>query len=317
MTQKLIIDADPGIGDALAVLTAMVDPSIDLLAVTAVGGTISGLQSTRNLQFLVELADPVRHPRIGQSEAPAHVAGNECVTRHSFNFNGPNGLGSCPVAVPDLHNRRESIKLIADIVREFPGEVRILALGPLTNVAAACECDPQLCDLISDLVILGGATTVGDVSPVAEFNIHADPEAAHAILHSSLYRTLIPLEVSSQPMLTFEDVDVLSGLIESSDVGQVVSEMFHHAIRAQRQHLASEGFSLHAVTALAVACRAEKYTTESVSADVETTGELTRGMTVIDRRPVRSRTTNTDVVTHVDSAGIVDYFARSIRRASK
>ena len=169
MAQKLIIDADPGIGDALAVLTAMADPAIDLLAVTATGGTVSGAQATRNIHYLIELVDPVRHPRIGQCHLPAAI--NDAlpeITRTWTRLNGAEGLGDTPVPAADLHNRRESARLIVDLAREFPGEVRLLTLGPLSNLAVAADYDPQLCECLHSVVVLGGSVCAGgDVTAAA------------------------------------------------------------------------------------------------------------------------------------------------------
>lgn len=319
MPQKIIIDADPGIGDALAILTALVDPSLDVRAVTAAAGSVSGLQATRNLQYLVDLVDPPKHPRIGQSELPA-IAGRftpgDIPTRH--NFFGLNGLGDVPVEVPDLHNRRESAKLIVDLVREFPHETRLLALGPLTNVAAACELDPEFPELVESIVCLGGVNNAnGDVSAVAEFNIWGDPDAAAAVFDLPTTKVLVPLDVSGSAILTFEDVNQLSELTESTTNGDVLSSMLQYSIRANRQELAFEGIPLHGIAALAVAAHAERFTVEAVRADVETVGQLTRGMTVIDRRSVFSGQTNMDLVSSIDEHGVVDYFSRSFRRAAR
>lgn len=319
MAQKVIIDADPGLGDALAVLTALVDPSLEVLGLTATAGSVSGRQATRNLQYLMDLIDPLKHPRIGQSELPA-VAGRTMVgeipTRHSFS--GPHGLGDVVVEIPDLHNRRESPKLIVDLVRESPHEVKLLTLGPLTNVVAACDLDPELPSLLDGIVSLGGVNSgSGDVTAVAEFNIWADPEAAAAVLKWPTTKVLVPLDVSGSAVLTFDDVDMLSELTASTTNGSILQSMLQFSVRANRQQLAFEGIPLHGVTALAVAGRAEAFSVEAVRAGVETTGELTRGMTVIDRRTVATGQTNVDLVSSIDGHGIVDYFSRSFRRAAR
>ena len=118
MALKLIIDTDSGIVDSLAMLVALVDPTVEVLGVTATAGTVSGLQATRNLHYLVGLADPIRHPRIGQSDVA------DCPGDHTppglpthYTLNGPCGLGEVQPQVPDLHNRRQSAKLIVDLVR--------------------------------------------------------------------------------------------------------------------------------------------------------------------------------------------------------
>lgn len=319
MAQKIIIDADPGIGDALAVLAALVDPSLDVIGLTATAGAVSGPQATRNLQFLTELVDPLKLPRISQCDLPAVVmqAGpHDVPTRHSLT--GPHGLGDVVVEVPDLHNRRESAKLIVDLVREFPHEVKLLTLGPLTNLATACDLDPELPALLNSIVCLGGVNSgSGDITAVAEFNIWGDPEAAAEVFQLPTPTILVPLESSSSAVLTFDDVDMLTDLIDGTTNGEVLAALLQYSIRANRTQLAFEGIPLHSMAALAVAAQAEPFTLESVQADVETSGQLTRGMTVIDRRRVFTGQTNLDMVATIDELGVVDYFSRSFRRAAR
>lgn len=319
MAQKIIIEADPGIGDALAVLTALVDPSLEVLALTGTAGSVSGVQATRNLQFLIDMIDPVKHPRIGQSVLPA-IAGKlvdgDIPTRHSLL--GSHGLGDLAVEVPDLHNRRESEKLIVDLVREFPHEVKILSLGPLTNIAAACDLDPELPELLNGIVCLGGVDRVGgDVTAVAEFNIWSDPEAARAVFDWPTTKELVPLDISSAAVVTFDDVEQLGQLTVNSINGSALASMLQFSVRANRDQLGCEGIPLHGVTALAVAARAEAFSVEAVRVDIEVAGQLTRGMTVFDRRPGTGKQTNVDLVTSLDEHGVIDYFARSYRRAAR
>lgn len=316
MAQKIIIDADPGIGDALAIFVAMADPSVEVLALTAVAGSVPGLQATRNLHYMIGLADPLRHPRVGQSD-PGDCAADHIPSGmpHQQTLNGKFGLGEIDPLVPDLHNRRESAKLIVDLVREHPQEVRILTLGPLTNVAMALDLDPDLPLLLSGLVCLGGTMQhSGDVTASAEFNMWADPQAARAVMRSPVGKILVPLNVSQEASLTFEDIDRLSGLIPSTPVGEFISGLMQFSVRAIRQQTPREEMALPAVTALAVAVRAAKFQTESVVLDVETEGELTSGMTVVDNRSYRTGPTNAEVVTGVDAPSVMDYFCRGVRR---
>ena len=318
MAQKIIIDADPGIGDAFAVLTALVDPSLDVLGLTGTAGSVPGRQATRNLQFLTDLVDPVKHPRIGQNNLPGiagRLADGETATRH--NFFGFHGLGDVEVDMPDLHNRRESAKLIVDLVRDSPHEVRLLCLGPLTNVVAACDLDPDLPELIESIVFLGGVNEGnGDVTAVAEFNVWADPEAAATVFDWPTTKVLVPLDISESAMVTFEDVETLCELTNESRNGSVLQSMLQFSVRVHRQELACEGVPLHGIAALAVAGKAESFSVEAVRSRIETTGQHTRGMTVIDRRPCAVGQTNVDLVASMDSHGVVDYFLRSFRRAA-
>ena len=317
MAQKMIIDGDPGVDDALAILTALVDSSLDVLALTGTAGAVSGAQATRNLQFLVGMVDPVKHPRIGQSTGPSTVdqTGETSKTRHCLQSD--DGLGGLCREQPDLHNRRESEKLIVDLVREHPHEVRVLTLGPLTNLAAAADLDPELPQLLEGIVCLGGSIQAeGDVTSVAEFNIWSDPESAATVLSWPTPTTIVPLESSGCSILTFDDVDQLVDLTEGAPNGPVMELMLQHAARLNRQALGCEGIPLHGVAALSVAARAEPYTLEAVHAEVELSGQLTRGMLVLDKRSVPGKQTNADLVNSIDPNGVVDYFSRSYRRAA-
>ncbi len=316
MAQKLIIDADPGIGDALAILVAMADSSLDVIGLTAVAGTVTGVQATRNLHYLVGLADPLRHPRVGQSDSASSPAEDTPAgVPHPLALNGRFGLGDVDPLVPDLHNRRESAKLIVDLVREHPHEVRVLTFGPLTNVAIAFDLDPQLPTMLNGLICCGGAMHCGgDVTAAAEFNLWSDPDAARAVLKSPVGKILVPLDASQTVGLTFDDIDRLSGLVPSTPVGELVSGLLHFAVRTTRQFLPREEVPLPAAAVLAIAARAAKYSTEGLVVDVETAGELTSGMAVVDRRPFRHRQTNAEVVTELDDAAIIDYFCRGVRR---
>lgn len=316
MARKILIDADPGISDALAVLVALADPTLDVLALTACGGVVSGAQATRNLHYLVGLVDPVRHPRIGQadeSDHPCHIwpAGMP----HPHALNGRFGLGDTEPLVPDLHNRRESARLIVDIAREHPQDVRILSFGPLTNVALALDLDPELPMLLNGLICLGGSLhSIGDVTPSAELNLWSNPRAAQTVLKSPVGKILIPLEVGHSAGLTFEDIDRLTGLIPSTPTGEFLTSLLQFAGRACRQWLPFEEVSLPAATALAIATGAATFETSQIAADVEVGGELTNGTLILDRRRFQHRQPNIEIVTSVDTTAVVDYFCRGVRR---
>lgn len=316
MAQKIIIDADPGIADALAILVALADPSVEVAGLTATAGAVSGIQATRNLQYLINRADPLKHPRIGQSDIAAATSDEVPPGMpHLQHLNGKLGLGEIDPLVPDLHNRRESAKLIVDLIREYPNEVRILTFGPLTNIAMALELDAELPMLMGGLICLGGVLKqCGDVTAAAEFNFWSDPAAAQTVMRSPVGKILVPLDVSHGPALAFDDIDRLSGLIPSTPVGEMINGLMLFAVRANRQHTPSEALAIPAAAALAVASRAANFKADAVVLDVETEGEFTNGMTVVDRRHCRPRQTNAEVVTQLDDAAVVDYFCRGVRR---
>jgi inosine-uridine nucleoside N-ribohydrolase len=315
--QKLIIDADPGIGDALAITAALFDPNIDLVGITATAGCVSARNATRNVQAIVEMLDPPKWPRLGgldsdisqtlppQSDAPVGTPA----------LNGPAGLGDVQFEIAALHHQRESVRLLMEMVRAEPNEITLLTLGPLTNVELACERAPDFLSRLKGLVCLGGAIEFGgDVTAAAEFNVYANPEAARFVLRSPATKTLVPLDVSRRPVLTFEQFDSLRPA-ESSRLGRFLKALLPFAFRAFHEHLGVEGVPLQEVSALAAVSHPELFGHRLMALDVETDGTLTRGMTVFDRRGIPRWQTNIDVMREVDAPGVLDYFCRVLQQA--
>ena len=322
MPQKLIIDADPGIGDALAIAMALADPDLDVIALTAVGGNVSAVQAGRNLQALVEALDPPKWPRIAQAdgaqrlvEAEASVLSPEWQNQQRL-LNGPEGLGDWPVAVADLHHPRDAAKLMTELARDFPDEITILTLGPLSNIALAMDRDSSFLGSLRSLVCLAGTVaSEGDVTPVAEFNVHHHPEAARLVLKSPTMKTIVPRDVSQRTMLTFDHLDRLA-LAESSRCCELLRQMLPFALRAHRQHLGVEGIWLPELTALAAVSQPRLFKRTTLAVDVETEGQFTRGMTVFDRRQRPAWHSNADALLEVDTQGVLDYLMRMLRRAN-
>ena len=316
MAHKLIIDADPGIGDALAIILAACNPAIDLLAVTATAGSVSGEQATRNLLGLISLLDPPRWPRFGVSDG-AVAAWSAVDLPPPTAFHGAHGLGDFPVLDVQLHQKHDSAKVMIDLVRSHPSEVTLLTLGPLTNVFRAAEIYPPFLSELQSLVCQAGAyASPGDVTPTAEFNIQADPEAARYVLRQPCTKTLVPLDVTHRVVLTFDQFQRLNPGPETR-FGQILAWTIPFALRAARQHLGTEGITLPEVVALAAVTHPELFKQEPGAVDVELCGELTRGMTVFDRRGIASWQQNIDVVTHVDPQGVLDQFCRQVQQQLK
>lgn len=312
LAQKLIIDADPGIGDAIAIAVALMDSEIDVLGITATAGCVVGRYATRNVHALVEMLDPAKWPRLGSSDAAKTDVGNDQQFKvaNPADLNGPMGLGDVDFAVADLHRPHESAKLMVDLVREQPHEITLLTLGPLTNVQVANELAPDFLDQLNGIVCLGGSIAAGgDVTAAAEFNVYANPQAARNLLRSPATKTLVPLDVSNQAVLTFEQFNRLKGS-SPSRLGRLLEKVVPFALRAHHEHLGLEGLPLRELVALAAVSQTRLFEREAMMIDVETSGELTRGMTVFDRRGVSQWQTNIDVMCDVDAQGVLDYLAR-------
>lgn len=316
--QKVIIDADPGIGDAVAIALAISDPDLDVVGITPAAGRVSGRDATRNVQAILEILDPPKRPRFGDCSLPLPNFPSTAAAglASPVEMNGKSGLGDTEFKVAELHHRHESAKLMVDLVRTDPNEITLLTLGPLTNLELACERAPEFLSLLRGLVCLGGSIAAGgDITAAAEFNAYVDPEAARMVLLSPATKTLVPLDVSSRTLLTFEQWDRIQAC-SASPLGQFLGEVLPFAFRAHHQFLGMESVMLHEVVALAAVARPRLFQSRMMALDVETSGELTRGMTVFDRRGIRQWQTNIDVVQSVDSQGVLDYFTEVVRNAS-
>lgn len=318
MPQKLIIDADPGIGDALAIAVALFDPEIDLIGVTATSGCVSGPVATRNIQAIIEALDPPKWPRIGSCDRETLPTLRDFATESvsTSALNGPSGLGDWDFRVAELASPKESAKLLIELVRAEPLEITLLTLGPLTNIALALDRAPDFLDLLRGIVVLGGSVTAGgDVTPAAEFNIFSNPEAARVVLGSPATKTLVPRDVSSVPVLTFDQHKRLPH-DESTLMGKFLQSLLPFALRAHHQHLGLEGMRLNEVAAVAAIARPEMFQAAPMAVDVETKGELTRGMTVFDRRGQQHWKSNIDVLREVESQAIIDYLTATLKRGA-
>ena len=292
MALRTIIDTDPGIDDALALILALRSPEVQVEAITTVCGNAEVDLTTRNALRILDLVAPATPPAVARGadrplarplRTAAHVHGDDglgdldrCVTPDGApRYREPRG-GPAPLPAHEL---------LLDAARRAPGAFTLVTLGPLTNLALALMRDPAAMRGLRRLVIMGGAAAVaGNVTPVAEFNVWADPEAAQIVLESGLPITLVGLDVTQHVRLLPETIashfeprpDPVSRLV--CDMAPAILDF---AARAER----APGIILHDPLAVAVACDPTLVRTERRPIRVETRGEHTTGMTVVDRRP--------------------------------
>lgn len=299
MAKKIILDMAPGIDDAIALCIALFDPGLEVLAVTAVGGNVAPPQATRNVQALISELDPPRMPRVGAASPPE--TGLRIEGRHQLY--GPDGLGGVEFRVAELHHPRPSEKVICDEVRGAPEAVRVVALGPLTNVARALQLHPELPSVLGGLVMAGGTISgPGNITPAAEFNMYCDPVSAQAVFRSSLTKTLVPLDVTNRVVLNYDLFNQLPD--ESTRVGGFLRQLLPPIFRGYRQEFGLEGIHVHNSVTLMSVLHPELFTTQGMAGDVETMGELTTGATVFDRRRLPASRYNMEVVVDMDVAEV-------------
>jgi len=204
MKKKVIIDCDVGVDDALALILAFHSPELEVKAVIAVDGNVSLEKVFINIQKVLSLIQPQQTPIIAKG-ADRPLQGEP---HYSHWVHGEDGLGEAKI------NQRggeewwqifpgRADELITQTARQFPGEITLIAIGPLTNLAIGLQKDPEAMRQLKDVVVMGGAVRVpGNVTPFAEFNIHADPLAAKMVFESGLPITLVPLDVTHQVFLS-------------------------------------------------------------------------------------------------------------------
>jgi len=309
MARKVILDVDPGIDDAVAMCLALATPELDVLAITAVGGNVQADQATRNVQAIVEQLDPPRWPRLGAASSDQML---RIDARHLF---GTDGFCGAHFPCAELHHQRPSVKVISDEVRAAPGDVTIIALGPLSNIAAALQQQPDLASIIGHLIILGGTVSgPGNITPAAEFNMYCDAEAARDVFRSQVTKTLIPIDVTTRILFGFDMLQKIPG--DESRIGSLLKRLLPGAFRTYRQQLGLEGIHLHDAVAVVAAIHPELFTTERMHGEVETDGTLTHGVTVFDRRRHPENRPNLDVAIDVDEEAVADCIYRTLNAAS-
>jgi inosine-uridine nucleoside N-ribohydrolase len=299
MPRKVICISDPGIDGAFALSLALLDPELDVLAVAASPGNVTAEQATHNVHTVVEQLDPPRWPRVGAALPIAYEV-------DGANLHGPGGLGGVDVPCAQLHHPHPADKLIIDLVRQFPGEVTILVMGPPTTLARAMDRDPELSSLIRNVVCLGGSwREPGNATAVAEFHFYCDPLASRQVLRSGMPITLVPLDVMRK--LLFSPSDLLNLPAPESRASRFLSKILPHAIRNTASLYGVEGFHLKDVVGVAMVSIPSAFTTRPMVVDVELTGDLTRGMSVFDQRWTCTAKPNVDMAMAVDLAAVRKY----------
>ncbi|MGL4574187.1 MAG: nucleoside hydrolase [Burkholderiaceae bacterium] len=203
---RVIFDTDPGVDDAMALCFAMAHPRIDLVGITSVYGNVTAAQATTNALYLTQLAG--RNIPVAQGASAPLVKRGEAPPDY---IHGADGLGNLPsrhAATGAKVDSRSAAQFIVDAAREQPGQITLVPVGPLTNIAAALALEPKLPQLVKSIVLMGGAARVGgNVSPVAEANIWNDPHAADAVFTAGFDLTMVGLDVTYQvvvPVTLFE-----------------------------------------------------------------------------------------------------------------
>ena len=290
--RTIIIDTDPGIDDAVAILLALASPELRVEAIVAVAGNTPLAITEANARVICELG--------GRTDISVYAGCSRPITRPPItaeHFHGSGGLGTLILPPPTMTLRPEhGVDATIEVLRCAPAKsVAWCALGPLTNVAMALIKAPDIVACVGELVLMGGASrALGNTTPAAEFNIHADPHAAQIVFESGLPITMIPLDVTHQVRSTSERVARLGAL--GTPVAAAVAELLLPS--------GAEPSALHDPCVIAYLLSPDLFQGSRVNVAIECESALTLGMTVVDWRGVSGRPVNANVLHTVDADGL-------------
>lgn len=280
MTAKppLVIDTDPGVDDAIALLVAVASPEVELRAVTTVFGNVPLEQTTENALRILELAGAGDVPVIAGAARPlVHEQPHRAAHVH-----GANGLGG--VELPPARAKAKPttvVRFLAQLLYESSSPVTVCAIGPLTNIALLVAAEPQAAARIDRLVIMGGAYSAGNVSATAEFNVWSDPEAAHRVFGSGLPITMVGLDVTRP---TAMDAAAVARIGDSGRVGSAAAAMLAHYLDYYVRVQGGPGVVIHDALAVLEAITPGLLGTVDRRVSVDCGHGPGRGTTLVDRR---------------------------------
>jgi purine nucleosidase len=298
---------DTGVDDALAIMLAVRSPELTVLGITTVSGNVPVERCTANTLLVLEALEVRDLPVVSGASAPIARAAITAAEVH-----GTDGLGGVAARYPTPARRAVSgaVEFLLDLIRRFPGELTLIATGPLTNVARAIQKDRDAMRRLGDVTVMGGTIRVpGNVGPTTEFNFAVDPEAAAIVLGAGLPIRLVPLDVTEQVVLSRQAVDKARGV---GRVQAFISEMTAAAMAFHREVEGFDGMFLHDPLAVAIVADPSLVRAKPMAVAVERRGELTSGMAVADLRRRTRAIPNVTVCMEVETARFLHIFEQRV-----
>jgi purine nucleosidase len=307
--RAIVIDTDPGQDDAAAILLALACPdALDVRAITAVAGNIPLAIAERNARAIVELSARIEVPVHAGAAAPwlrtLVTAEHIC---------GPSGLDGADLPPPRLQlASAHAVDAITEILGGAPDAgVTLCPIGPLTNIATALVKAPKLVSRIREIVLMGGAIGLGNITPAAEFNIHVDPHAAAAVFRSGARIVMLPLDATHQAIATPDWAKRLAALGTRS--GTAIAGMFGQKTKRNLARFDGRGVPLHDPCVIAYLLWPELFQGTRCYVEVETASELTMGRTVVDRWNALHKPPNALVIERVDADRLFERMTERLR----
>ena len=278
--QTLIIDCDPGVDDAVGLLLAFASPELDLRAVTTVGGNVPVEKTTRNARLIRQVA--------GREDVPVFAGAGRPLTREpagADEFHGAEGLGDLEAVEPEAPAADGSaVDAIVRIVMEAePKSVALVVMGPMTNIALALRAEPRLAERLGPVVVMGGARSEGgNITPSAEFNIWADPDAAAEVFAAGCEMVVMGLDVTHTVRATEERIQDIEAM--GTPQAAMAGAMLRFSQRIEREIVGWDAAPLHDPCTVAWLLRPDLFELRPCRIEVETESDLTRGHTAVEFR---------------------------------
>ncbi len=310
--RRILIDTDPGIDDSLAILLALASPEVKLEGVTVVHGNCAASQGAANALSVLELGHASDIPAAKGCELPLVQPSLLAPETH-----GGQGVGYATLPVPEVQpiHQHGSDFLIEQIMSN-PGEMTLVAIGPLTNVALAVRQEPRIVQNIREAFIMGGALRhEGNTTPLAEFNTYVDPHAAYIVYHSGMPITLVPLDVTYQVVFTEEDVRRLQQA--PSGIPQFIADATRFYMEFHDEFQNIQGCVINDPLALALTFRPELCDYEEEYVDVDISGGVSMGNTFADFYRMTGKRPNMKVALGVRGREFIELFMERMLKLSK
>ncbi len=306
--RRVIIDCDPGHDDAVAILLALARTEWQVDAITVVAGNQTLPKTTRNALTVLTVA--------GRTDLPVYAGCDRPLERElhpAANVHGESGLEG-PAGLPEpatAARPQHAVDFLIEYLDQAVEPITLIPTGPLTNVASVLLRRPDLAARLERIILMGGAVAEGNTTPSAEFNVYTDPEAARALFWCGAPITMIGLDVTHRALVPEREFEAIRSW--GGPVCEMVADLLVYFARFHRRLYGFDGVPIHDACAVAVALRPEVATTRHLHVDVETSGELTTGRTVVDLWGVTGNRPNADVAVDIDRDAFFTLLFESLR----